>query len=58
MSFYVKAAVTYSGSVIFGYAEDVQDRDRSTLATTILAVMVKCLFTGKRFLATLSHAIV
>ena len=49
---HVKAAVTYSGGVLFGYSEDVPPNEKK-IATTILAVMVKCLFTDKRFLAKL-----
>ena len=49
---YVKAAVTYCGGILFGYAEDVEGTTKK-LATTILAVMVKCFFTGKKFLAKL-----
>ena len=46
---YIKSSVTYSGGVLFGYAEDFPDK----LAKTLLCVMVKCLFSSRKFLAKL-----
>ena len=46
---YIKASVQYCGGELYGYAED----DKSKMAKTVLAVMVKCMFGGKKFLAKL-----
>ena len=46
---YVKAAVTYRGGTVYGYADDNQ-REK---ATTILCFMVKCLFGGQTFVVKL-----
>ena len=46
---YVKSTVSYSGGVLFGYAED----NPGELAKTLLCVMVKCLFSSKKFLIKL-----
>ena len=42
---------SFSGGETFGYAVDTEEKDK--LATTLLCVMVKCLFTGERFLVRL-----
>jgi len=44
---YVKASISFRGGVIFGYAAD----DKSKKATTLLCIMVKCFFGGKKFVA-------
>ena len=46
---YVKASISFRGGVLFGYAVD----DPTKKATTLLAIMVKCLFGGPKFLVKL-----
>ena len=46
---YVKSTFTYRGGEIFGYAVD----QPSEKANTLLSIMVKCLFGGKKFIAKL-----
>ena len=46
---YIKSSVTYSGGVLFGYSED----NPTKLANTLLCIMVKCMFTSKKFLTKL-----
>ncbi|GFS04944.1 transposable element P transposase [Elysia marginata] len=46
---YVKASITYRGGTLFGHAVDCPNEP----ATTVLSVMVKCLFGGKTFVAKL-----
>ncbi|GFO22220.1 group XV phospholipase a2 [Plakobranchus ocellatus] len=43
------ASLTYQGGVVFGYSVDQPDK----FATTLLCIMVKCFFTGKKFLVKL-----
>ena len=46
-----KYSVLFTGGEIFGYAVDTKEKDK--LATTLLCIMVKCMFTGERFLVKL-----
>ncbi|GFO13683.1 transposable element p transposase [Plakobranchus ocellatus] len=46
---YIKPSISYSGGVLFGYSEDVPKK----LASTLLCIMVKCLFSSKKLLAKL-----
>lgn len=44
---YVQASLAYSGGVLHGLAENHPDQ----AANTVLAIMIKCLFKGEKFLA-------
>ena len=46
---YVKADISNSGGVLYGFAEDNEEKE----ATTVLCIMIKCLFGGKKFVARL-----
>ncbi|GFS18677.1 transposable element P transposase [Elysia marginata] len=46
---YVKATISYSSGQLLGYASDKEGK----IANTLLCVMVKCLFSGKKFVAKL-----
>ena len=46
---YVKASISFTGGVLFGYAVD----DPTKKAITLLAITVTCVFGGPKFLAKL-----
>ena len=61
---YVKATLSYSGGEVFGYALNDPDSDKCAstsstqdsnkkVATTLLCLMIKCFFTGEKFLVSL-----
>ena len=47
---FVNASIAYRGGVLFGYAVDDPEKKK---ATTLLCIMVKCMFGGPKFLAKL-----
>ena len=47
---YVKATISYSGGIVYGWAVDTQNNEQIP-AKTMLCIMVKCFFSYEKFLA-------
>ena len=46
----VKATISYSGGIVYGWAVDTQNNEQIP-AKTMLCIMVKCFFSYEKFLA-------